>query len=262
MKLSVSNIAWGPEHDDEMYEFLAANGYAGLEIAPTRVFENQPYERITEARQFASELTAKHGLHVCSMQSLWYGRDEMIFGSDGERGFLIEYTEKAAKFAEAIGCKNLVLGSPKNRAIEDMSQLPTAVDFFSRIADCAEHHNCVIALEANPADYGTNFINTTKQAADMCREINRKGFKINLDLGTVIANGEGIEAVSSYVDIISHVHISEPFLKPLGDRDIHRRLVAILNDAGYNNYVSIETANTKSIEDIKNAALYIREVFK
>ena len=43
MKLAISNIAWSKEYDEEMYEFLSKNGIEGLEIAPTRIFEKNPY---------------------------------------------------------------------------------------------------------------------------------------------------------------------------------------------------------------------------
>ena len=44
MKLSISNIAWSKEDDDKVYGFMRELGYSGLEIAPTRIFEGQPYQ--------------------------------------------------------------------------------------------------------------------------------------------------------------------------------------------------------------------------
>ena len=42
MKISASNIAWKKEYDEQMIEFLSQNGCEGLEIAPTRIFEEAP----------------------------------------------------------------------------------------------------------------------------------------------------------------------------------------------------------------------------
>ena len=50
MKLSISNIAWSTEHDNTMYQFLKDNGFDGLEIAPTRIFPEKPYEHLSEAK--------------------------------------------------------------------------------------------------------------------------------------------------------------------------------------------------------------------
>ena len=38
------------------------------------------------------------------MQSIWFGRQERLFGSEEEREILIDYTKKAVDFAVAIQC--------------------------------------------------------------------------------------------------------------------------------------------------------------
>lgn len=115
MNLSVSNIAWSLEYDNEMYNFLRDEGFNGLEIAPTRIFGENPYDNIRDATEFSSNLRNKYGLKVSSIQSIWYGITCSIFGTNAEREFLIKYTKKAINFAETIGCKNIVFGCPKNR---------------------------------------------------------------------------------------------------------------------------------------------------
>ena len=57
MKLAISNIAWSKEYDEEMYEFLSKNGIEGLEIAPTRIFEKNPYTHVSEIKDYAQKLT-------------------------------------------------------------------------------------------------------------------------------------------------------------------------------------------------------------
>ena len=42
MNLSISNIAWKAEYDSEMYKYLETTGFNGLEIAPTRIFPENP----------------------------------------------------------------------------------------------------------------------------------------------------------------------------------------------------------------------------
>lgn len=118
MKLSISNIAWSPQVDDEMYRFLQESGYSGIEIAPTRLFPDAPYAHCGEAQAFAVWLKETYGLAVSSMQSIWYGRKEKLFGTVEDRLVLTEYTKKAIDFASQIGCGNLVFGCPKNRWAE------------------------------------------------------------------------------------------------------------------------------------------------
>ena len=49
MKLAISNIAWTKEKDESMYAHLLQKGFQGLEIAPTRLFSERPYEHLKEA---------------------------------------------------------------------------------------------------------------------------------------------------------------------------------------------------------------------
>jgi sugar phosphate isomerase/epimerase len=255
MLLSISDIAWPTEHDTEMYRFLRNAAFKGLEIAPTRIFPENPYKRLAEARRFAIGLREEYGLTISSMQSIWYGRSENIFGTDAERETLIDYTKEAIEFAVAIGCGNLVFGCPKNRNIpEGVGDYEVVVaDFFARIAGYAATGNTVIALEPNPPVYNTNFINTTEQAIGLCRKLNLDGFKVNIDTGAMIASGESALLIAKNLDIINHIHISEPKLAPLEQRRLHREILAL----PFERYVSIEMGNNGDLEMVKRAVTYL-----
>ena len=259
MKLSISNIAWSTEHDNTMYQFLKDNGFDGLEIAPTRIFPEKPYEHLSEARDWAQLLKDQYGLAVPSMQSIWYGHTEKIFGSKEERKILLDYTKKAINFAEIIGCNNLVFGNPKNRDAEDIpSILPIAIDFFKEIGDYALDHNTVVALEPNPTIYNTRFMNYTEQAVEMAYKSSSEGIKVNIDLGTIIHHEEDINYLKQIPEYINHVHISEPGLNLIEKRDIHRELFAILSSIGYNSFISIEMGNNGNIEMVKSIIEYVK----
>lgn len=79
MKLAISNIAFEQKDDEFIYEKLAELGFDGLEIAPTRIIPEKPYDRLEEAKAFADEIKEKYGLKVVSMQSIWFGISEKIF---------------------------------------------------------------------------------------------------------------------------------------------------------------------------------------
>ena len=64
MKLSISNIAWSKDKDEEMYEYLSKIEFSGIEIAPTRIFEENPYSRIEEAKHWKQELENKYNLEI------------------------------------------------------------------------------------------------------------------------------------------------------------------------------------------------------
>lgn len=112
MKFSISNIAWTAENDEAVYKMMKDKGFSGLEIAPTRIFPDNPYDHAIEARKWAERLFEEQGFKVSSMQSIWYGRQEKLFGTEDERTALIEYTKNAIDFAKEIGCGNLVFWMP------------------------------------------------------------------------------------------------------------------------------------------------------
>lgn len=259
MNLSISNIAWSKEHDLEMYRFLKENGLKGLEIAPTRLFTENPYEQIEAAKVFSETIKNNYGLCISSMQSIWYGKNENIFGSVSERETLIAYTKKAIDFAEAINCRNLVFGCPKNRNIPDPNKRPIAIEFFRIIGEYAFKHQTIIAIEPNPTIYNTNFINTTSEAFEICKEIDSPGIKVNIDFGTIIFNNENFDQVIENIDIVNHIHISEPYLEMIQKRSIHEQLLR-LRKANYDKFISIEMKNTDDIEIVKNIIHYVKGV--
>lgn len=257
LKLSISNIAWTSGDDRLVYAYMRDAGFSGLEIAPTRLFPEKPYEKKAEAGCYAAQLLNDHGLRICSMQSIWYGHSEKIFGSKEERAILLDYTMRAIDFAEMIGAGNLVFGCPKNRVIQDGDDRAVAVEFFRSLGEYAAKHGTVLAMEANPVIYGTNFINKTKDAVELIKEVGSEGFKLNLDFGTIIYNEESLEEIEQYVDLINHVHISEPNLKLIEKRVEHEILFEMLRRHDYDRYVSVEMGKREDIEDIFRTIDYI-----
>ena len=240
MKISVSNIAWGPEQDEAVFRRMRNSGFAGLEIAPTRVIPEAPYDHIPRAVRFAETLRDRYGLVISSMQSIWYGVAEKVFGPAEERIRLTAYTKKAVDFAEAVGCHNLVFGCPRNRVLPEGADPSAAVPFFRELGEYAAACHTVIALEANPPIYHTNYINTTREALALIREVGSEGFRLNLDVGTMVENGEDVSLLRGSEQWIHHVHLSEPGLGPLRRRALHRELAEFLRSFSYDGFVSIE----------------------
>lgn len=246
-----------------MYRLMKHMGYEGLEIAPTRIFTQNPYENLEAASQWQQELEREYGLCVPSMQSIWFGRQEKIFGNRQERELLVAYTKKAIDFAAAIGCKNLVFGCPRNRAIPEGVSKELAIPFFKELSAYAATKRTVIGMEANPPIYNTNYINGTKSALELMGQIGEKGFGLNLDVGTMICNQEDVEVLEGNAAGISHVHISEPGLKPIEKRSIHKELAAFLKENGYSGFISIEMGKQEVFEEaaLEDVMCYVKEIF-
>ena len=117
-------------------------------------------------------------------------------------------------------------------------------DMVKEIGRYAYERNVVFAVEPNPPIYGTNFLNTTVQAIQFVRKLNQSGIGINIDIGTMIYNREGIELLEENMDLINHIHISEPNLVPIEIKDLHSQVAQSLRKCNYQNFISIEMKKT------------------
>lgn len=258
MRLAMSQIAWEPEQETEALGILREFGFAGLEIAPPRVAGPAPYEQPQKAAAYAAWAKKEYGLALCSMQSIWYGQQGSMFGP--ERPALLAYTKKAIEFANAGGIGNLVFGNPKARILPKGRSEEEAIPFFKEIGDYAAQHGAVVALEANPPLYGTNFMNRTADALAMAKRVDSPGCRVNLDFGTIVENGEDVAALAGQVPWLHHVHISEPNLGMIEARAQHRQLAELLRAEGYEGYVSVEM-KAQPLREVRRAAAYVAEVF-
>ena len=262
MKISISNIAWGSEQDENILSFLKDNNISGLEIAPTRLVQETPYSNVEKSVEIVKEINSKYNLEISSMQSILFGKTENLFGRIEEREEIIQYLKKAVLYAKSINCKNLVFGCPKNRIMEDEYQYQMAIDIFKELGDFAYENGTRINMEPNPAIYGTNFLNTTKEAIQFVKDCNTKGLGVNLDIGTIIANKENIEGLTGNIKNINHVHISEPNLAIIEKRDIHIKLINLLKNEEYDGYISIEMKNQNDINIVKQIITYLKNIVK
>ncbi len=262
-KLAISNIAWDKSNDEKIYKYLKDKGITGLEIAPTRIFEQNPYEQLEQAKEYSKWLKDNYNLDIVSMQSIWFGKTQNIFESEEASKELIDYTKKAVDFANKIGCTNLVFGCPKNRNMKDYNtDYEKAIRFFKEIGEYANTKGIVIAVEPNPTIYNTNFLNYTEQAIEFVKEIDIDSVKVNYDLGTVIYNNESLETLKNNINYINHIHISEPNLEVIKDSNIHKELAQIVKETNYSKYISIEMKKNEEVKNIEDVINYVDNIFK
>lgn len=90
--------------------------------------------------------------------------------------------------------------------------------------------------------------------------MNSPGFRLNLDVGEMIYNDEDVLTICDAIELINHVHISEPGLKMIQKRAIHKELRNLLT-GNYNNFISIEMSKDAGIEMLVQSMGYIGELF-
>ena len=258
--LSASNIAWDERDEKNVLSLLMELGFSGVEIAPTKLYPSFPYSHVEDAKKWSIGIKEKYGMSIPSIQSIWYGKKENIFNSENDRNILFEYTKKAIIFAEAISCGNLVFGCPSNRRIPQGGDPEIAVRFLKELGDYANDHHTTISIEANPPIYNTNFITSTAEAFALAERVDSKGVRVNLDTGTMIENGEGIESIKGKEHLINHIHISEPGLRPISKRKFFAELREQLS-SHYSGYISLEMSNTGGYDRLIESLKYVRDVF-
>lgn len=260
MKIAISNLAWNFEQDEEVLPLLSKYKVKGLEIAPTKIFPNL-WEEATpkNIENYKNNILSKN-INIIAFQALLFGHPELqIFENKITRGNTLDYLKKIILLGEAFGAQNLVLGSPKNRDIHNLSSqaaFSMAVGFFSELGNFASQHNTRLCIEPNPKEYNCNFINTSQEGACLVRVVDSLGFRLHLDSGAMHMNQEDPEQViSENIDIVSHFHVSNPNLKEFLETPVnHQFLGQILKRNNYQQWVSIEMLpNENQIDGIKTA---------
>jgi sugar phosphate isomerase/epimerase len=245
MKLAVSNIAWPTEQDAVVAELLIARGVGGIEVAPTKIWPDPVAATDTEIDAYRDSWS-RRGLPIVAAQSLLFGRPELtIFDDEATRNRTLEYLRKIVRLCVRLGARSLVFGSPKNRLIGDRSLeavLPEAVEFFGRLGETAVFEGASVVLEANPPEYGADFVTRAAQAIDLVRAVNQPGLRLHLDTACMTLAGDPpVETIAAGHDLLRHFHVSEPQLGVVGRGPVcHAEFAKTLRACGYGGWTSIE----------------------
>ncbi len=247
----MSNIAWAAEERLEAYAILAEAGVTGLEIAPGIFFHasDDPFVPDAAIAREALREAADAGLSLVSMQSLLFGvTGAGLFGGVEARAAFEAGMHRAITLAERFGVPNLVFGSPVQRRVPAGLAMADALDegtaVFRRLGDVAAAAGTRITIEANPAAYGTNFLNTLEEADAFVQAIDHPAIALILDLGAMHMNGSFASVPARLPDLaarLGHVHVSEPDLASApADPAALVPVIKGLRAGGYSKAVSIE----------------------
>jgi sugar phosphate isomerase/epimerase len=265
MKLAMSNIAWAPDERLRAYGEMADAGFTGLEIAPGLYFHasDDPFVPDNAAATEALAEIADHGLEFVSMQSLLFGVEGAgLFDGDDARAALVKGMNRAIDLAGRFGIPNIVFGSPAQRRVPEgmpmVQALSEAGEVFRALGERAKAAGTRITIEANPAAYGTNFLNTLEEARAFVAEVNHPAIAAILDLGAMHMNGSFDEVpgeIEALMPKLNHVHVSEPELAPApAEPEGLAAVLSALAKHGYTKAVSIEMRRPESgLEGVRNS---------
>jgi len=229
MNLSISNIAWDRNEDAEVASLLDSHDVRCIDVAPGKYFPDIPGATASEIRDVRA-WWADRGVSIIGMQSLLFGTTGLnLFGDHDSRKRMLIQLGHVFRIAEGLGATRLVFGSPKNRdrhTLTSEQAHPLAVEFFRRAGDLARDHGVMLCLEPNPPCYGSNYMTTSAETADVVGRVDHPNVKMQWDTGACFINDEDPDdLVRRLAPIIGHIHISEPGLVPIGQAGTdHRRM--------------------------------------
>ncbi len=246
MHLSVSQIAWESGKDPAFFDLLSSADFTRVDIAPTKIWPDWTISGPSPS-EYKATLAAR-GMACSGMQSIFFGCKGLnVFGDDASWKALCAHFRVVSKMAGELGVKAVVFGAPVNRDPGDNADdiMPRALERFGKLGDLAQAEGTCLCLEPVPADLGSRFLRTTKETADFVRQLNHVGVKMNLDTAVLVAEGwnaaETRAAVTQNIDVIGHVHASEPQLGPFtAPQGLHKDVAQALRDSGYKGDVAIE----------------------
>ena len=221
MNLSISNIAWDVSEDEDIDVLLKKYGVCRIDIAPGKYFKISKEVKDTEITR-VREWWAERGINIVGMQSLMFGTTGMnVFGEPSSQVSMLQHLNEICRIASVLGSSRLVFGSPKNRdcaGTDPDKVLDIALSFFNELGNIAKSHGVTITLEPNPVEYGANFMTSTYDTAEIVMQLSNPSIRMQLDTGAITINKEDIfDILNKYSAIIAHIHISEPYLMPVGD---------------------------------------------
>lgn len=267
MRVSVSNLAFGPELREAAYARLAAAGAQGVEVAPTRL---APWEDLTPAlcRTEAGAL-ARAGLEASSLQAILFGKSELqlLKGAESFRD-LLKHIRLVAEYGEALGARVAVFGAPRNRnrgerPLKDAEAL--AEERFWALGQAVAPFGLVLGLEPVPAYYGGDFLQTAEEVNRMVRRVDHPHIRLHLDTGCVMLGGGSIaHAIEEGADVLAHFHAAEPDLGPYETpASPHPEAAEALCSVGYDGWVAIEMAEAPKaqLEQVDRAVAYVLSTY-
>lgn len=266
MRLCVSALAWDPGEEEDALRALREEGVSLLEHVPGRLAGTPRADRGWFERR---------GFRPAAFQALLFGTsDLLLFGPEEGRRRLLSHLEGVCGLARGLGVEALVFGSPRNRSFDESrwgrdEARRLALEFFREAGKAAFAAGARLCLETNPPSYGCNFLTRTSETAAFVREAGSPGIRLNLDLGAASLNGEDPgELAAGARDLLGHVHVSEPGLKPVGSlpgtRAAHERLARSLKEIGYGGIISIEMARPPGdggFEGLRRAVRFVKGTY-
>lgn len=244
MNLALSNFAWDNNNSEEVFKVLKENNINQIECILTKI---KPWNELTRENiiEYKNYLDL-FNITPYSIQSLFYGIDCKITDVD----IIIAHFKRLIEYAEILGSKVLVFGSPGLRKQHDGWKLAVE-NIFTQVDKLLEGKNIKVVIEPNAKVYGGEFWFTLDEIISFL-EINRfNNIKTMIDTHNAeLENDFYLNDKLKYFDnYIEHIHVSEIKLANIKENELHKNFNLVLDFISYNKTITYEVLNNEGVLD-------------
>jgi sugar phosphate isomerase/epimerase len=246
MKFAICNEIFQEWSLEDTFEFVAKAGYDALEIAPFTIAKS--VTDVSAARRAEIKaLAAKNKISISGIHWVLVQTEglHLTHPDAAIRQRTAEYFRALVDFCADLGGKFIVVGSPKQRNLENGVSFEQGWDYaagcFRDALKQAEEREITICFEPL-APSETNFINTAAQAIEFVGEFKSPNFKIILDVKAMCSEAKPIpQIIRESWPNFGYFHANDQNLKGPGFGEIDfKPIAAALHEVGYDGYVSVE----------------------
>jgi sugar phosphate isomerase/epimerase len=249
VKFAICNEIFKDWTLEETFAFVGKTGYDALEIAPFTIAKSVTDISATQRGQIR-ELAAKNKIAISGIHWVLVQTEGLHLTSPdaATRKRTSEYFSALVDFCADLGGKIIVVGSPKQRNLENGVSFEQgwewATGIFREPVMKAEQRGVTICFEPL-APSETNFINTASEAIRFVQQLNTPHFKIILDVKAMSSESKPIpQIIQESWPNFAYFHANDKNLKGPGFGEVDfRPIAAALNSVRYNGYVSVEVFN-------------------
>jgi sugar phosphate isomerase/epimerase len=246
MKIAICNETYQDWPLEKMLVHAKELGYQGIEYAPFTLAKSA-YDLSPDRRREIADLTRHHNLDVVGLHWLFAHTSGMHLTSPDEkiRTAAGEYLCELANMCGDMGGHVIVFGSPMQRNIENGvspdSARSFAIEAINMATQTLASRQVTLAIEPlGPEE--TNFINTAREAIEICDAIGSPWVKLHLDVKAMSTESKPIpQIIRESKDYIAHFHANDPNRRGPGMGAVQfEPIIDALNDVGYDGWISVE----------------------
>jgi sugar phosphate isomerase/epimerase len=270
VRFAICNEIFGGWAIEDVLVYAAKTGYEAVEIAPFtiahRVTDISGSERVR-----IRELAARAGVAICGIHWVLMKTEglHLTHPDPTVRQRTSGYFRDLVDFCADVGGQTIVLGSPKQRDMQEGVTLAQAWDWAAgtlrEAVKVAEAREIVICMEPL-APMETNFLNTAEEALRFAAQFDSASAKIVLDVNAMSSESKPIpQIIRETWPQVAHFHANDPNRKGPGFGAVeYQPILGALREVGYRGYISVEVFDfQEGPEQIATRSLdYLRRCLK